>query len=284
MKFVLSHPVDLASRAAVRFDLHEDYGLTHLVERDGRQGLFVNDELWVAWDKQADARFMLLKWLDRNRVILHLANRMTAIISSETQVQFDFGPAAKLYVSPNHIFVGYDEEDVWTYVSEDDPESYAVCAYSHDGWFECGLRSYFQARHWREDCPIEVNAGYTCEDRFYFHADVDDCIRIFDVATGEVKSVRLPSPFVAVPALWGDDRQAYLIDKLRVDKPPQHFRLIAIDLIAGKAAEQGFSALARDISAFGFDEDTFTFRQNSYGRIIVTDGRQAALLDISMTE
>jgi hypothetical protein len=284
MKFILSHPVDLASRAATLFDLHEDYGLAYLVERDGQQRLFVNDELWGAWDKQFGELSMLLKWLDRSRAILRLANGRTAIISAETQVQFDFGPAIRLYVSPNHIFVGYREEDVFGFASDDDPESYAVCAYAHDGQFEFGLRSYFQARHRLQECPIEVNAAYTCGDRLYFHADVDHCIRIFDVATEQLKSVPLPSALVTVPAFWGDDRRAYLIEEPRADVSKSRFRLISIDLIAETAAEQDFSALAREISAFGFDKDKFTFRQNSHGRIIVTDGRQAALLEISTAE
>ena len=79
----LTHRTDLAARQACLFDLRADHGVASLVERDGRQGLFVNDVLCYAWPKRTDARSMAIKWLDRDRVILYLGERESAILSGE---------------------------------------------------------------------------------------------------------------------------------------------------------------------------------------------------------
>ncbi|MGP0060365.1 MAG: hypothetical protein ACLPID_13865 [Beijerinckiaceae bacterium] len=287
MDIKLAHCTDIASRHAKLFDLHADYGLAYLVEEDDRQDLFVNDELWCAWRKQFDVRSMLLKWLDRNRVILYLGNRTTSIISSESQVEFNFGPAEKIYVSQSHIFVGFGDEDIFGPSSVDAPEYFGLCVFSHDGIFEFGLRTYLEVYRC-DDWPAQIYAAYTYEDRLIFQAMVEDRLHILDVAKPHMHNALISYHLSPRSVMCGNDRRAFAISDFRLSSgsypkdPP--VELATIDLVTETVTKRDFAPFEAELINAGFDMKKFAFQPNSTGRIIVTDGAQAALLEISTTE
>jgi len=286
MQINLSRFTDLAARDAQLFDLHEDFGVTHLVEEDDRQSLFINDEWWGVWGKRADLRSMHLKWLDRDRVILHRGHRETAILTAAAGGQFAFGPVERLYVSKSYIFVGYGDESVFGAETIDDPASQAVSAYSHEGLFKVGLRTFYE-RNPALDVPFGIATGYTHDDRLIFEGLVENFIRILDVERPQLDILPTALNLGWGSVVSGNSKRAYAIRDLRWPSDTRardpFFELIAIDLVAPTATKHDHAPLEADLIDAGFDMHTIKFQQNATGRIIVTDGAKAALLEISET-
>mgnify|MGYP005813063753 CR=1 FL=1 len=278
----LTHRTDLAARQACLFDLHADYGIAYLVERDGRQGLFVNDVLWYAWPKRTDARSMKIKWLDRDRVILDLGGRETAILSAEAGALFDFDYVYWLVVSARRIFVGYSEEELFCFHSEDEPEYYGLCAFSHEGVFEFGLRTLLEETKCQTG-PDEIHAAYAHGERLIFPAMLEKFIRILDIEEPRLEMIAPQPPLGSLRVMWGDDKTALAISGLRrTDRPvtSDTYQLAAIDLVNRTTRKLDFAPLESDLVSAGFRIDVLDFQPSASGRIIATDGALAAFVDM----
>ncbi|MGH6858195.1 MAG: hypothetical protein ACRECP_11320 [Methylocella sp.] len=105
------------------------------------------------------------------------------------------------------------------------------------------------------------------------------------IFTGKFVWKKVPFPFeeAGLTILTGDDKRAYAIFEngwardLHPDLPP--FELVVFDLASETAAKQDFAPIEAALSTAGFAMSEIKFQPISTGKIIVSDSRQAALLE-----
>jgi hypothetical protein len=84
--------------------------------------------------------------------------------------------------------------------------------------------------------------------------------------------------------LSGDEKTAYAIyDNRRLiqhepDLPP--FELAIFDLVSETSSKQDFAPVEAALTAAGFKMSEIKFRPNATGKIIVSDSKKAALLEL----
>jgi hypothetical protein len=95
----------------------------------------------------------------------------------------------------------------------------------------------------------------------------------------------VPFEVVGIKVLTGDDKTAYAIFDHRgllnayPHLPP--FELAVFDLLSETSSKQDFALIETELMASGFEMSEIKFRPSSTGRIIVSDGKKAALLEFS---
>jgi hypothetical protein len=99
------------------------------------------------------------------------------------------------------------------------------------------------------------------------------------------RKVSFPFEIVGIKVLTGDGKTAYAIFDHRSllsaypDLPP--FELAIFDLLSETSCKHDFAPVAAALTAAGFELSEIKFQPNSIGKIIVSDGKQAALLEFS---
>jgi hypothetical protein len=285
MKIQVTNVTDLTSHQARCFDLHEDFGLVTLVSRDGRTTLYLNDQECRSWGQADHPNFWDIRWLEPNKVIAWLDEDLEAVvISAESWRKLKLGGPDNVFLSKSYIFAGNHLDtrgSRGSYIGE------AVAAFTHDGDYVAGAWQ-FLLKATQPDI-YELTAGYIFNDSLIFIAYSENLIFRFDPARMELEyfPVTFPEPFSIVNAdvFAGDDKQAYAIFDNRAllsDHPEwPAFEFATLDLVSKTGSKVDFTPIEDVLVASGFNMKEIKFQPNSIGRIIVTDGNKAGLLEIS---
>jgi hypothetical protein len=108
---------------------------------------------------------------------------------------------------------------------------------------------------------------------------------ILNVSERSCEKVPFAFSMGGIEVLTGDDKTAYAIfDHRRLrsyypDLPP--FELAVFDLLSATSSKQDFAPIETELLASGFEMSEIKLQPSSTGRIIVSDGKQAALLEFS---
>jgi hypothetical protein len=142
MQIKLSNMAGIASPKVEHFDLHEEFGVTYLVEAGERVTLSFNGIACRSWLKQEHPQIKKIKWFDFNSVILYFDEGGVTIVSMEGWNNFRLGFVDKLFVSNSYIFISYNEESL--YLSRpNDLENNIISVFLRDGTFELGIRDLY---------------------------------------------------------------------------------------------------------------------------------------------
>ncbi len=131
----------------------------------------------------------------------------------------------------------------------------------------------------------ELEAGYVFDDKFAFIAYACELFWVLDFPKRSWRKFPVPVSLWSADVLTGDDKAAYAIFDHRTllsaypDRPP--FELAVFDLVAETAWMQDFAPVENALIASGFEMSDIKLQPNATGRIIVSDGRKAALLEFS---
>jgi hypothetical protein len=283
MRISLKNITGIASPWVEQFDLHEEFGSACLVEAGERVTLTLNQIACRSWIKQEHPHIVNIKWFDFNAVILYYDGIGAAIVSMESWNNIKLCAVDKLFVSNSYIFISYDEETLYG-ARPNDLENNIVSVFLRDGTFELGIGELMDKDRdsWQFD---ELEAGYIFDDKFAFIAYASKLFWVLDVSKRSWKKFPVPFSMVGIRVLTGDDKTAYAIFDRRSllsvypDLPP--FELAVFDLLSETSCKQDFATIETELLASGFDMSEIKFQPNSTGRIIVSDGKQAALLEIS---
>lgn len=263
------------------FDLHDEFGLASLVERDENVWLELNGTVIRSWPKGEQPEIWWLKWFDASHVIFKLHGPQIAIVSAQSFEPHELGFVGQLYLSSHFMIATYGEEQFYG-SRPGDLESQAISVFSHNGRFEFGVRSLMDKdpESWEID---EVEAGYVFEGKFVFIAYRSELLWILNIEEKSWSKFPTQHSLWGVHLLSGDDEKAYGILDNRWDKertgPP--LELVTIDLLAGKDSMHDFMPVENILIAAGFAMREIKFQPNSTGRIIVSDSKQAGLLEFS---
>ena len=282
MRIQLKNLTRNASLKAGYFDLHEEFGSACLVEAGERVTLYLNQVSCRSWLKQEHPNIRKIKWFDFNQVILYSDGIGAAIVSTESWNNIRLGAVDHLFISKNHIFVSYNEESFYRSWANE-LESNILSVFSRDGHLEFGLRELCDKD--RALSESEIVAAYTYADHIVFIGDYSDFVWTLDAHQRTWKKVPFPFEEVGIEALSGDDKKAYAIFDHRwardryLDRPP--FELAVFDLASETAAKQDFAPVEAALTAAGFAMSEIKFQPSSTGKIIVSDGKKATLLEFA---
>jgi hypothetical protein len=289
MKIRVTNVTDLTSRQARCFDLHEDFGLATLVEKNGRTTLYLNNQECRSWRQADHPNFWDVRWLEPNKVIAWVDDGFEAvIISTESWRKLAIGPPDDLFVSKSYIFVGYH---IPTQESTDAESPHfmgePIVAFTQDGDYVTGISKFVLKA--TQPSIEELSAAYILNECLIFIAHRDQLIFRFDPARMELSYFPAACPvtfsIVNAKVFAGDDKQAYAIFDNRVllsDHPERPaFEFAIFDLVAKTGSKVDFASIEEALVASGFNMKEIKFQPNSIGRIIVSDTTKAGLLEVS---
>ncbi|MGH9830550.1 MAG: hypothetical protein ACREDR_45670, partial [Blastocatellia bacterium] len=188
-----------------------------------------------------------------------------------------------LYISKNHIFVSYDEQSFFLSWANE-LESNIISVFSHDGQLQFGLHELCDKDRDADEL-YEIDGAYTYADHIVFIGYDSHFVWNLDVPQRTWKKVPFPFSMVGMRVLTGDARTAYAIFEngrsLSHDPDLPPFELAVFDLASETAAKQDFAPVEAALTAAGFAMSEIKFQPSSTGRIIVSDSKQAALLEFS---
>ncbi|HEY4846947.1 MAG TPA: hypothetical protein VIH87_03920 [Methylocella sp.] len=279
MQIKLKNITGIASPKVEHFDLHEDFGVAYLVEAGERVTLTLNQIACRSWLKQEHPHIVNIKWFDFNSVILYYDGIGAAIVSVANWHNIRLGVVYKLFVSNSYIFVSHDEESLYR-SRPDELESNIISVFVRDGTFELGIRDLMDKD--RDSWEFsELEAGYIFDNKFAFIAYASELFWVLDVSKRSWKKFPVPVALWSADVLSGDAEKAYGIFDNRWnhnhDRPP--FELAVFDLVAETAWMQEFAPVGSALIAAGFSLSEIKFQPSSTGKIIVSDGKKAALLE-----
>jgi hypothetical protein len=265
------------------FDLQEEFGLASIVERDETVALDLNGAVIRSWPKGDQPEIWGLKWFDADHVVLDLHGPQVAIVSAESWERHHLGYLSELYLSPKFMVATYSEEAFYS-SRPNEVESNIISIFLRDGTFELGIRELMDKDRdaWKFE---EVTAGYTFKDEFRFIAWDSPFLWILNLSERSWKKVSFPVEIGGIEVLTGDDKTAYAIFDHRSllrhypDLPP--FELAVFDLLSETSSKQDFAPVETELMASGFEMSEIKFQPSSTGKIIVSDGKKAALLEFS---
>ncbi|MGH6857490.1 MAG: hypothetical protein ACRECP_07610 [Methylocella sp.] len=285
MKVAVTNLTRLASRHPKCVDLHEEFGLACLVEHGDATTLYLNDRECRSWPRKDHPRLQDIRWFEPDQVIAWLEEDFEALmISAADWRKFSIGSPDKLFLSKNYIFVSYYEGGVR---SQSDLLylHHVVCAFAREGSLALGLEDLMTPSGFR-DSFIEIEAGYAFEDRLTFiTSSVQDCIWNLDVPKKHLRRIPVPFSTVGLGILSGDDKKACgVFDHRRIlyaypDLPA--FEFAVFNLESETSSKQDFATIEKPLIEAGFEMSAIQFQPNSSGKIIVSDGMKAALLEFS---
>ncbi|MGB6176021.1 MAG: hypothetical protein WBF43_06725 [Methylocella sp.] len=263
------------------FDLHEEFGFASIVEMDGSVALNLNGAVIRSWPKGDQPEIWLIKWFDADQVVLDLHGPQVAIVSAESLERHHLGYLSELYLSTKFMVATYSEEAFYS-SRPNEVEGNIISIFLRDGTFELGIRELMDKDRdsWKFE---EVTAGYTFKEEFKFIAWDSPFLWTLNVSERSWKKVPFPLKIVGLEGLTGDDKTAYAIfDHRRLlshypDSPP--FEFAVIDLLSETSFKQDFAAIETELLASGFEMSEIKFQPSSTGKIIVSDGKKAALLE-----
>lgn len=280
MRIEVKKLTDLGPSCVAYFDLHEDFGLACLVEEKGEVTLYLNDSKCRSWAKDEHPNIWAMKWFCHDQVLLYPVMTSVAIVSARSWVEIELAWPYELILSSNHIFVYYTEEAFFR-SALGDLDGSIMCVFTRDGQLEFGL---YDLLH-QDRGLIEIAAGYTFDEHVVFTGYDSNCVWIVDAAERTYRKSPASFSLIGIDVLTGDDKTAYAIFDHRnllrhyPDRPP--FELAVFDLVAETAWMQDFAPVESALIAAGFSMSEIKFQPNSTGKIIVSDGKKAALLEFS---
>lgn len=283
MRIKLSNMTGIASPKVEHFDLHEEFGVACLVEAGERVTLTLNQIACRSWLKQEHPHIVNIKWFDVNSVILYYDGIGAAIVSVENWLNIRLCAAYKLFVSNRYILVAHDEQSLYNFRSGE-LEGNIISVFLRDGTFELGIGELMDKDRdsWQFD---ELEAGYIFDDKFAFIAYASELFWVLDVSKRSWRKFPVPFETVGIKVLTGDDKSAYAIFDHRnllrhyPDLPP--FELAVFDLLSETSTKQDFAPVETELMTSGFEMSEIKLQPSSTGKIIVSDGKLAALLEFS---
>jgi hypothetical protein len=277
MRIELHKLTKLPAIHAQNFDLHEEYGFACCIENEANMTVFLNGVSYRSWAIGEHPHIYMVRWFNRDEVICGYIDSTTMLVSSKRIRKLHTSNPYLLFVSDNYIFVGYSEEDMYSFKPLDFVSD-GLAAFTHEGDYVGGAQKFLTKAI--QPSIDEVSAGYIFNDSIIFIAYCEEMIFRFDPARMELNyfPVTLPEPFSIVNSsvFVGDSKQACAILD---SKPP--FEFAVFDLEKEVAYIRDFTEIEKVLIEAGFAMEKIWFRPNSVGRIIATDRRQAALLEIS---
>jgi hypothetical protein len=231
--------------------------------------------------KAISLRFGGSKWFDADHVVLDLHGPGIAIVSAERWERRELGYLSELYLSPKFMLATYGEEQLHG-SHPGEFEGNIISVFLRDGTFEFGIQELMDKDRdsWQFD---EVEAGYIFDNKFAFIAYASELFWVLDVSKRSWRKFAVPFETVGIRVLTGDDKTAYAIFDHRnllrhyPDRPP--FELAVFDLLSETSSKQDFAPIETELLASGFEMSEIKFRPSSTGKIIVSDGKKAALLE-----
>jgi hypothetical protein len=265
------------------FDLHDEFGFASIVEMDETEELNLNGVVVQSWPKGAQPEIWWIKWFDADHVVLDLHGPEVAIVSAERWERHHLGYLNELYLSPKYMFTTYSDEAIYS-SRPNEVESNIISIFLRDGKFELGIRELMDKDRdsWKFE---EVTAGYTFKDKFSFVASDSPLLWILNVSERSWRKFPAPVSLWSADVLTGDDKTACaIVDHRRLlsvypARPP--FELAVFDLVAETAWMQDFAPVENALIAAGFLMSDIKFQPSSTGKIIVSDGKKAALIEFS---
>ncbi|MGI8568652.1 MAG: hypothetical protein ACR2KT_06055 [Methylocella sp.] len=234
--------------------------------------LFLNDLRCRSWSREDHPLVHAIRWFSEHQVIAWLVEFQAAVISPDNWHLLSIGRPERILLSKNHIFVGYgDESTIGARPGE--LEFNVVAVFSRDGEFQFGLRDIFSKDNYKGTI-IELNAGYTSGERMIFNAYSANYLWRLDPRSKSYKRFHVPFETALIEVLSGDDKHAVAI--LKYCAP---FEFAVFDLALETSAKQDFAPIETALIDAGFAMSEIKFQPNSTGRIIVSDTKQAALLE-----
>ena len=279
MQIKFKNITGIASPNVEYFDLHEEFGVAYLEEVGENVTLYLNQIACRSWLKQEHPHIRNIKWFDVKSVILYYDEGVVAIVSVECWNNIRLGAVYRLFVSTSYMFVAHDEESL--HLSRpNDLESNIVSIFSRDGAFELGIGDLMDKD--RDSWEFsEVEAGYIFDDKFAFIVYASELFWVLDASKRSWRKFPVPVALWSTHVLSGDAEKAYGVFDNRWDRnharPP--FELAVFDLVAETAWMQDFAPVENALIAAGFSISEIKFQPSSTGKIIVSDGKQAALLE-----
>jgi hypothetical protein len=281
MQIKLTNITGIASPKVEHFDLHEEFGVACLVEAGEKVTLSFNQFACRSWLKQDHPHIVNIKWFNFNSAILYYDGIGAAIVSMEGWNNIRLGAVDKLFVSNSYIFVSYDEESLYG-SRPNDLENNIISVFLRDGTFELGIGELMDKDRdsWQFN---DLEAGYIFDDKFAFIAYASKLFWVLDVSKRSWRKFPAPVALWRTDVLSGDAEKAHGVFDNRWDRnharPP--FELAVFELVAETAWMQDFAPVENALIAAGFSMSEIKFQPSSTGKIIVSDGKNAALLEFS---
>jgi hypothetical protein len=186
----------------------------------------------------------------------------------------------KLYLSEGYIFASYDEQSFFvSWANELGNNIISV--------FSCDRRLEFRLDELCDkdrdaDELYEIDAAYTYANHIVFIGYDSHFVWNLDAPQRTWKKVPFPFSMVGIRVLTGTTRpltRSSITEGCLVTTLLLPFELAVFDLPT--AAKRDFAPVEAALTAAGFAMSETNFQLNSTGQIIVSDGKQAALLEFS---
>jgi hypothetical protein len=256
------------------FDIHENVGLACLVQDGETATLYLNERRCRSWSRENHPLLHEIRWFSEHQVVGWLVEFQAAVISADKWGLLPIGRPDKILLSNSRIFVGYGDEFTER-ARPGELEINVVTVFSRSGQLQLGLDDIFTKDDYKGTI-IELNAGYIFEERMIFNAYSADCLWVLDPVSKSYKRFHVLFETTLINVLSGDDKHAVAI--LNYSAP---FELAVFDILSETSSKQDFAPVEEALTAAGFEMSEIKFQPNSTGRIIVSDGKQAALLEFS---
>ncbi len=256
------------------FDIHENFGLACVVQDGETATLYLNDRRCRSWSRENHPLLHEIRWFSEHQVVGWLVEFQAAVISADKWGLLPIGRPDKILLSDSRIFVGYGDEFTER-ARRDDLEINVVAVFSRSGQFRLGLDDIFSKDNFKGTI-VELNAGYTFEERLIFNAYSADYLWVLDPVSKSYKRFHVPFVTTLIHVLTGNDKRAFAI--LNYSAP---FELAVFDLVRETSSKLNFAPVEAALTAAGFEMNEIKFQPNATGRIIVSDGKKAALLEFS---
>jgi hypothetical protein len=256
-----------------RFDLHPQHGLACLVNGVKTQALYLNGHPCRTWSTEEFPDVWGVRWFSQAQVCLWLVNRNAVLASGTTWTPFSAGRLWDILCANDYIFVTYDDESV-TRARPGEIEHNVLAVFSGDRIFRVGLVDLLLANR-DNSSPIEINAAYTFNNTIMFVPYPGESVYILDADKKSLTKRDVSFNTVNTVAFSGNDKQAFAIVEYA-----EQFELVHVDLASGQSQKGDFRALAKELDEAGFKSGAWHFRSSLGGRMIVSDDRQAAFIEL----
>ena len=256
-----------------RFDLHPQYGLACLVDGVKSRTLYLNGQPCRTWSTEEFPDVSRVRWFSQDQVFLWRVSRNAVLASARTWTPFPAGRLWDVLCANDYIFVTYDDESV-TRARSGEIEHNVLAVFSRDRIFRVGLVDLLLANR-DNSSPIEINAAYTFNNTIMFVPYPGESVYILDADKKSLTKRDVSFNTVNTVALSGNDKQAFAI--IGYNEP---FELVHVDLASGQSQNGDFRALAKKLDEAGFKSGAWDFRSSLGGRMIVSDDKQAAFIEL----
>ncbi|MGH6849527.1 MAG: hypothetical protein ACREDD_03590 [Methylocella sp.] len=256
-----------------RFDLHPQYGLACLASDAKSQTLYLNGKPCRSWSKEEFPNVSRVRWFSQDQVLLWLVDRNAVRASEKTWMPIGMGRLWDIICGKDYLFVTYDDESV-TRAHPGELESNVLAVFSRDGKFRIGLVDLLKTGR-EKSRIIEINAAYAFDNTIVFIPYMDDSVCVLNAEQEILTKHEVSFNTVNTVAISGNDTQAFAIIGYK-----EPYELVLIDMTSGQSRNEDFGVLADKLDAAGFKPGAWTFRSGLGARMIVSDDKQAAFINL----